>query len=183
MTAGFMEWGYKLPDLHDKTDLPVDVERPPIDPYTSQYIMPRPVPRQAPEIQQNVHELRAWTNWTDDTLAKIIGTANLTWADLLGDRSNVLTHNEAARRRLEEAYDIVFRIYVLAGRSTGQTAAVLDQEASGSSSPKTHLIEGRPREAYLTAVQALRPPQTSGMMTSHSPIDPLTATVAVLDED
>jgi len=169
--------GYRLPNLVDRTIVGTGIDRPPTDPYTSNYVAVPDVEKRAIlESEQMLRDLRGWTGWSDRTLVEIIGTTHPTVAKLNAGESEFLARNETNRRRLAEAYQV-------AGRDTRRTASILEQMSFGDRSARQYLCEGRPNEAYLAVVEALHPARRDGMMRGAHPIDPRTATVAPADED
>ncbi len=176
--------GYRLPGLYDRTVVPPKDEQRSVDPYASEYlILPDAAQQDIRESEQMLRELRAWTGWSDRALAEVIGTSHPTVAKLFAGESEFLARHESSRRRLEEAYEVVSRAYILAGRDRSRTASILENMSYGGRSARQYLCEGRPNEAYLAVVEAVRPPRRSGMMRGNNPIDPRTATTAPVDED
>lgn len=183
MTAGIATFGYRLPRLLDPTTLPGLNRREGINPYTSAYRVPDQQVQAAPESARQVRELARMTRWTNRTLGEIIGVSHPTVGQALRGNAGALSRGTAQRQRLADAYTVVSRIFLLAGRDVGRTAAALDTPTADGLTAIDHLAAGRVTKAYLTAAQALRPSHAGELMTGAHPLDPRTATVAVLDED
>ena len=183
MTVGLTALGYRLPRLFDPTPLPV-LDRPRrVDPYAPAYPVPEQQVHEAPELAQQLRELQRMTQWTNRTLGEIIGVSHPTIAQALRGNAGALSRSAVQRQRLADAYTVVSRIFLLAGRDVTRTAAALDTPTTDDMTAIDYLSDGHVTKAYLAAARALRPPRIGEMMTGAYPLDPRTATVAVLDED
>ncbi len=183
MTARTAGFGYKLPWHYDDTRLPT-VEQPRwSDPYASGYIMPPSATHMAPEVVRQLHDLVRWAGWSNRVLAEVIGSTHPTIAQALQGHAAALSRSAAQRQRLDEAHDVVSRVHVLVGRDVERTARALDTPDDDDLTATDHLVGGETVKAYLAAIHVLRPPRRGGMMLGRHPIDPRTATAAVLDQD
>lgn len=183
MTAWSIGLGYNLPSRYDDTRLPTIAPTRPADPYLTGYVVPVPVAEPAHEVIRKLHDLIRWTGWSNRQLATVIGSSHPTIANALQGDTTALSRSANQRQRLDEAYDVVLRVYLLTNRNPRRTAEVLDTPTTGDVTATEHLEIGEPVKAYLTALRVLRPPRQRGMMRGQHPIDPRTATAAVLDQD
>ena len=183
MSVGFAALGYRLPRLFDPTPLPVLDRRRRVDPYAPAYPVPEQQVHEAPELVQQLHELHRMTEWTNRTLGEVIGVSHPTIAQALRGNAGALSRSATQRQRLADAYTVVSRIFLLAGRDASRTAAALDTLTTDDMTAIDLLSNGQVTRAYLAATRALRPPRIGEMITGAYPLDPRTATVAVLDED
>lgn len=135
--------------------------------------------RPAPAVQRNVRDVLRWTGWSHRKLARVLGTTHPTVGALeLGTTSGP----SIDRERLDEVHEVVQRIHLLAGRDADETNRLLSTGADGGPSAFDLLSESRASDAYLAALDVLRPRRTSGMMSGIWPAAPGRATSVVGDE-
>jgi hypothetical protein len=78
-------------------------------------------------------------------------------------------HSGDLRQRLVEAHDLIERVYVLVDRDHERTATVLATAATGRRSAVEELLAtGDPGQAYLAALDAIRPRRT-GLLVGDRP--------------
>jgi hypothetical protein len=183
MTAQFGTLPYGARDLADGTSLPRREDPAPADPYAFDYQVPNQQIGQPAQAVQQLRDVAFWTEWSHRVLAKVIGSTHPVVAEGLRGSASFLERSDESRHRLEEAHNITSRIYVLAGNDPSRTAYVLEQPSLDGRSAKDYLIDGHPNEAYLAAIDALRPRHSSGLVTGRRPMDPRRANKAVLDEE
>lgn len=183
MTIGFAEFGYRLPRLFDPTALPIATRQGRGDLYAPDYRVPRQQVHAVPEAMQQLHELIRIAQWSNRVLADIIGSSHPTIAQALAGNASALSRSAVQRQRLNDAYAVVSRIHLLAGRDADRTASALDTPGTDDLTAIDHLSNAQMTKAYLAAARALRPSRRADMMIGSHPIDPRTATVAVLDEE
>ncbi len=135
------------------------------------------------ESGRMLSEIKEWTGWSEQVIAEVVDTNRSVTPRLLAGESRLLGLADVNVRRIDEAYSVVSRAYILAGRDQARTAEVLEQVSFGGSSARCYLIKGMPNDAYLAMVQVLRPPRVGGLMRGENPIDPRTATATLEDWD
>jgi len=182
--GAILDFGYVVPNPLDATILPSLVGRRITSPYAPAYYLP---PQQAadevPEITSKLHQLVNWTKWSHRVLAQVIGSTHPTISQAMTGNAGALSRSTAQRQRLDDAFAVVSRIYLLADRRLNRTAYALTTPGPDGETATKRLIDGETTKAYVLAMRALRPAQPEGMMIGSHPIDVRRASVAVLDED
>jgi len=131
--------------------------------------VPQVVPRTAPRLQRVITETRGWTGWSARRLAEVVGSSHTTILNAENGRPLVSGHSGELRQRLVAVHDLVERVYVLADRDVERTATLLGTAPSGRRSAVDELrAGGDPGQAYLAALDALRP-RRSGLLVSDRP--------------
>lgn len=182
MTAALANFGYRLPKLADPTSIPTFVRRA-ATPYASEYALPQQVAQEAPELGQRLNEIARMTRWTNRTLAEIIGVTHPTIAKALRGDWGALSRSQDARQRLADAYMVVQRLHILAGRNEERLAVALDTPDTTDTTAIDYLIDRKIPQAYVAAARVLQPPRRDGLMQGRYPLDPRRAIVAIPDED
>ncbi len=183
MTATTLSKDYTFPDLIDATVVPRPTQRLTPDPFVSDYVIPMPIVSESPDVTRKLNDLVRWSGWSNRVLGLIIGVSHPTVAHALAGRAGALSRREDAVRRLDAAYDVVERIYILASHKKGRVAEVMETADRNDMTAIKHLTVGNVADAYLTVLRALRPPRSKGMMVGRYPMDPRIASAAVYDED
>jgi hypothetical protein len=179
-----VDFGYAVPTTLDATAMPSLVARRVKSPFAPAYSFP-PLSAvdAAPQITNKLCQLVNWTKWSHRVLAQVIGSTHPTIAQALAGNAGALSRSTNQRQRLDDAFAVVSRIYVLANRTPDRTAYALTTPGADGDTATTLLVDGEPAKAYVRAMQTLRPAQSAGMMVGSHPLDVRRASVAVLDED
>jgi hypothetical protein len=136
------------------------------------------------DVQRQATELQSWTDWSDRTLAQVLGTTHPTVRALLQGRGATTSRTATVRARLREVHEVVARIHALAGGSAAITARALSELPPGSDRrPLDYLRVGDVRQAYLAALDIVRPPRAGGLLSADWPVRAGEASVELLDED
>jgi hypothetical protein len=110
------------------------------------------------DAQQQARELQRWTEWSDRTLAQVLGTTHPTVRALLEGRGATSSRTTTVRARLRNVHEMVARVHALSGGSSIVTARTLAELPPGSSErPLDYLQAGEIAHAYLAALDILRP--------------------------
>jgi hypothetical protein len=110
------------------------------------------------DAQRQAIELQSWTDWSDRTLAQILGTTHPTVRALLQGRGATTSRTATVRARLREVHELVARIHTLTGSSATVTARALSGLPPGSDQrPIDYLRAGDVGNAYLAALDIVRP--------------------------
>lgn len=120
-------------------------------------IFPDIVPRAAPNIQIMVKKLRARTGWSARTLADVLKTSHTTILEIERGRSLKEGHSGDLGRRVIDAYEVVERVYLLTGKSVGETARVMRSSCANGNTPVEELQAQELGRAYLAVVDVLHP--------------------------
>lgn len=136
------------------------------------------------DVQRQATELQSWTDWSDRTLAQVLGTTHPTVRALLEGRGATTSRTVTVRARLREVHELVARIHALTGGSAAVTARALSELPPGSDRrPLDYLRVGDLGQAYLTALDIVRPPRTGGLLSADWPVRAGEASVELLDEE
>lgn len=130
-----------------------------------QLIFPNHTPRPAPDLQHMVARIREWTMWSARKLAEAIGTSHTTVYGIESGRRVVEGHSGDLRRRITDAYNVFERIFLLSGRDSSVMDRLLETAPPGRPSAMQELRSGAPNQAYLAALDVLRP-RSPGMLTA-----------------
>lgn len=115
--------------------------------------------RPAPDVQVMARELRQWTGWSSRRLATLLGTTHTTIRAVEEGRPLVAGHSGDLRRRFEEAYAVVLRVYMLADRDPQRTVQLMETSPGTGTSTAIEALKKRdPAKAYLAALDVLNPP-------------------------
>ena len=136
-----------------------------------------------PGTGKRLRDLIHWTKWSHRMLAQVIGSTHPTISQALAGNAGALTRSTAQRQRLDDAFAVVSRIYLLADRNPDRTAYALTTPGPGGETATKRLMDGERAKAYVLAMRVLRPVQSEAMMVGSHPIDVRRASVAVLDEE
>lgn len=124
-------------------------------------------PRPVPTSTRLVALLRGRTGWSARQLAAALGTSHTTIRRIENGRPLMAAHSGDLWQRLQDASDVVERVYRLTG-DTEITARTLEDAPPGLRSPLVELQAGQPAKAYLTAIDVLRP-RRPGMLIGDRP--------------
>jgi hypothetical protein len=127
-------------------------------------------------------DIHQWTGWSSRALAEAVGTTHPTIGALLTGTTNVGSRNRAYLQRLQGAHEVIERIFQIAGRDRGRTAAALEATYQGHSAVE-HLSNGQVRRAYLAATRTLKPRNETDLLTGSRPIVPGEGVADYLDTD
>jgi len=133
----------------------------------------------APAVQRSVRDVLRWTGWSHRKFARVLGTTHPTVSAL---ELGTTTGSSIDRDRLEGVHEVVQRIHVLAGRERDETDRLLSTQPDGRPSAFDLLSESKAADAYLAALDVIRPRRTSGMMSGMWPATPGRADSVAADE-
>lgn len=142
--------------------------------------VPAPAVHPAPDVQLMTRELRQWTGWSARQLAEVLGTSHTTVLAVEAGRPLVSGHSGDLRRRYDDAHSVVSRIHVLSDRDPSRTAHLLSTAPLRGLSASEYLKRRDPANAYLAALDVLRPP-TQGLLVGTRPSHPGHDTVPLHD--
>lgn len=132
--------------------------------YDTWVRLPEPTAKQSPRAQRLTAQILRQTGWSNRRLAWVLEISHPTVRALGEGRSRPGDVDLFAR--LAEVESVVSRIGVLTGEDAGETRRVLELGATrGQPSPIELLRARRPAEAYLAALESLRPPERAPLMT------------------
>jgi transcriptional regulator with XRE-family HTH domain len=127
--------------------------------------LPLSPPRPVPEATRLITLVRDRTGWSARRLAEILHVSHSTVLRIERGQRPESSHSGDLPLRLRNTYDVVDRIYLLLARDPEATARTLDDVSPGRRSPTEELRAGNPAEAYLAAIDLLRPPRPPGLLT------------------
>jgi transcriptional regulator with XRE-family HTH domain len=131
--------------------------------------LPPSPPRPVPEATRLITLIRDRTGWSGRRLAEILPVSHTTVRRIAAGQQPESSHSGDLPVRLRDAYDVIDRIYLLLARDPQATAHALDRALPGRNSPSQELRAGHPADAYLAAIDALRPPRAPGLLTGDRP--------------
>ncbi len=131
-------------------------------------VLPVTVIHRAPDVQRMITEIRAWTGWSARQLATVLDTSHTTVLSAESGRPLIEVRSGDLRRRVTSAHDLVRRVFLLSGRDPQTTAHVLGTAPADGVSPVGALRAGNSEQAYIAAIDALRPRPT-GMLRGDRP--------------
>lgn len=131
--------------------------------------IPSSPPRPIPEAARLIALVRDRTGWSARRLANILHVSHSTVLRIAAGQQPKAAHSGNLPVRLRSTFDVVDRIHMLVQRDPAATAQILDEAPSGRRSPVEELRAGNAAAAYLTAIDALRPPQMPGLLTGDRP--------------
>lgn len=170
-----------LQDLDTSTRIPT-LDSPALDPFRLPYVIVAHAPHRAPDIQRLTNEIQQWTGWSDRALAAFVGTTHPSIATLRGGRAGRLgTRNTEYLRGLRLLHAVATRIYEVVGHDAERMTAALGA-GSEQGSVRDLIATGRAGEAYLAALDEVKPSRETGMLIGHRPASPR-GRVSPLDTD
>jgi len=131
--------------------------------------LPPSPPRPVPEAARLITLVRDRTSWSARKVAEFLGVSHTTVLRIAGGRRQEPAHSGDLPQRLRNLYDVVDRVYLLLGRDPEATARTLEGKPPGRRSPSEELRAGDATAAYLAAIDMLRPPQPTGLLTGNRP--------------
>jgi len=114
------------------------------------------------KLQLLTQELLAWTKWSQRNLAAVLSVSHSTVSALeqgTSPASFAYLHD-----RLVEAHTVVRRINLIAEQDPSKTNDLLSKTSAAGSSAETLLAQRKPADAYLAALDALRPRRVEPMI-------------------
>jgi hypothetical protein len=138
------------------------------------------------DAQRQASELQSWTDWSDRTLAQVLGTTHPTVRALLQGRGATTSRTASVRVQLREVHELVARIHALTGGNAALTARALSELPPRSDRrPLDYLRAGDVGQAYLAALDIVRPAarDTEGLLSADWPVRAGEASVELLDEE
>lgn len=131
--------------------------------------LPLSLPRPVPEAARLIALVRDRTGWSARRLARILGVSHSTVLRIADGQHPAAAHSGDLPVRLRNTYDVVDRIHLLLMRDPAATARILDAAPPNGRSPAEELRAGNPAEAYLAAIDILRPSQAPGLLIGDRP--------------
>lgn len=136
----------------------------------------------SPAVLNELHLLQQLEEWIGPSLTGSLFPSPLIYAQ--GTGSVALELDAEQYSRMKHIYNVIEHVHAAAGYDRGRTADALTRvRALGAEAAIDHLQAGRCEEAYLIAIQAIRPRRDNGLVTGCGTRRALDATVAFLDED
>ena len=126
--------------------------------------LPPSPPRPVPEATRLMTLIRDRTGWSTRKLAEILRVSHSTVRRISGGQRPESAHSGDLPLRLRHTYDVVDRVYLLLMRDPETTARTLDDAPPGRRSPAEELRADNPAEAYLSAIDLLRPSRPTGLL-------------------
>jgi hypothetical protein len=123
-------------------------------------VIPKQVVRAAPDVQRAIIDLRRWTGWSARRLADVLRTSHTTVRRIEAGRPLVEGHSGDLRRRLDDVHDVVGRVFLLCHRDPVSTVRVLEKSHGEEETAVDALRRGDAAQAYLRAIDAVRPRET-----------------------
>lgn len=114
-------------------------------------------PQPVPEAARLITLIRDRTDWSARKIAGILGVSHSTVRRFANGQRPDPAHSGDVAARLRATYDVVDRVYLLFGRDHVATARLLGTELPGRLSPEAELQAGNFADAYLAAIDAIRP--------------------------
>ncbi|MGH8827625.1 MAG: helix-turn-helix domain-containing protein, partial [Jiangellaceae bacterium] len=144
--------------------------------------IPEPTAQPAPLVQRLPREIRQRTGWSQRKLAKALGSTHPTVRALEEGRS--AARSKDLFDRLLDVHDVVERAFMLAGRDVKESDRLLTTPPADDRASALDLLESRqPAEAYLAALDVLRPRRQTAMMRGMWPARAGEATTALSETD
>lgn len=157
-----------LPRLDDTVSFKVVSDAPDGWLYDPWLVLPPVEVREAPRAQQMMVELQQMTGWSDRRLAVTLHCSHPTVSAISRGKSSASAGD--LRQRLTEAFDVVDRIFLVAGRNPVETDRLLTSPPSKDAASAADLLATRdPAGAYLAALAVRRPARQSGLMRGSFP--------------
>lgn len=131
-------------------------------------VLPKTIVHRAPDVQQMLGDIEAWTGWSKRQLAGVLGTSHTTVRNAAAGRPLLAARSGDLRRRVTNTHNLVGRVYVVAGRDAQETARILEAP-QGENPPAIEALRASNYErAYIAALDVLRPRPT-GMLVGNRP--------------
>jgi hypothetical protein len=131
-------------------------------------VLPKLIVHRAPDVQQMLGDIEAWTGWSKRHLAGVLGTSHTTVRNAAAGRPLLAARSGDLRRRVTNTHNLVSRVYVLAGRNAQETARILEAPQGDNPPAIEALSASNYDRAYLAALDVLRPRPT-GMLLGNRP--------------
>jgi transcriptional regulator with XRE-family HTH domain len=131
--------------------------------------LPVSPPRPVPETARLITLILDRTGWSRRKLAEVLRTSHSTVSRLARGQSPDPAHSGDLSLRLRNTYDVVDRVHILLMRDPVATARTLDDAPPNRPSPVDELRAGKPADAYLAAIDTLRPRRPNGLLTGSRP--------------
>lgn len=132
-------------------------------------VVPVSPPRPLPEITRLITLIRDRTGWSARYLSEILHVSHTTVLRIAAGQQPDPAHSGDLPSRIRNAYDVIDRVYLLVHRDPAATARILREASPGRRSPVEELRADNAAAAYLAAVDALRPPRATGLLTGDRP--------------
>jgi transcriptional regulator with XRE-family HTH domain len=131
--------------------------------------LPPALPRPVPETARLITLIRDRTGWSARKLADVLRVSHSTVRRLARGQRPETAHSGDLPIRLRNTYDVVDRVHLLVARDPVATARTLEDAPPGRCSPVEELRVGKPGDAYLAAIDILRPTRPTGLLTGSRP--------------
>jgi DNA-binding transcriptional regulator YiaG len=142
--------------------MPVDLTK--VGIYDTRVRVPELTTRPSPRSQRLTHEIRRRTGWSNRQLARVLEISHPTVRALEEGRSR--PGDTEVLARLVEVDAVVSRVFMLTGQEASETQRVLESKPLGGRQSPVELLRSRqPSVAYLAAIDVIRPPERSPLMT------------------
>ena len=141
---------------------------------------PEIVSRPAPQAQRLTQELLVWTGWSHRSLANVLEISHPTVSAL--ERGASPARVGDLFDRLVEVHEVVRRVHLIADHDVLRTSHLLSTQSGSGGIARDLLVERRPAEAYLAALDAQRPRRVGPMMQSIWPAKAGDATVDLAED-
>jgi hypothetical protein len=160
-----MTVGYVIPELENATSVLTRLAgQRGIDPLAWPYTFPVPHKREALDLKDMAEEILQLTRWSNRQFASALGTTHPTVRAILqGQAEGPIWRNSEYRLYLRQMHAVISRISILVGSDRTRLRSILAQTTSSGSSLE-HMTAGRFNDAYLAAVDALRPASRPGRL-------------------
>lgn len=120
--------------------------------------VPRPVPQVMPDLERIVKEVREWTGWSARRLADVVESTHTTILRAENGRPLMPGHSGDLRERLFDLHNLVERVFLVVGRDSERTAAVLSTSPPNRRSAADEFrATADPGRAYIAAIDVMRP--------------------------
>lgn len=140
-------------------------------------VLPDPALRRVSDAQRMVTELKEMTGWSDRRFAQVLRSSHPTVSSVAHGRSNARSGD--LYERIAETFEVVDRIFLVAGRNPAETDRLLSSETVDGLSAAELLQDRDPSGAYLAALDVHRPARRTGFMRGFRPAEAGSATSEV----
>lgn len=144
----------------------------------NRWVKVQATPQSSPEGRRLALEIQQATGWSERAMARALGSTHPTIGKLLQGQPV----NSALAQRVVRAHEVISRVHVIAGRDAQATARALEATVASQGTASKLLSEGAYAEAYLCAVDVLRPRRT-GILAGSRPATSGRANTPLVDED
>lgn len=131
----------------------------------------------SPEGRRLALEIQRTTGWSERAMARALGTTHPTVGKLIEGQAV----NASLAQRVVRAHEVISRIYKIAGQDVQATARALEAPISEHETAAACLSRGAYAEAYLAAIDVLRP-RERGILVGGRPTLAGRANVPLVDE-